>query len=403
LALSDTSSRLSFKVPIHSLGISQIIAYGLMFYVFAQLKTPLAANAGVPVSQILAALTGCLLIQAVVAPAVGSLVDRLGALWVMTRGFFLGAIGMLMLPMVASFGWILACMVPIGIAFSMTTYEIAFGAAVQMNEARARKNISYITFYGGVASSITWISVAPLLAHFGLMATCMVIAGILMLMGVRAAWLDRSINFRATRNQKEIMPFQWSAMSREEKVALVTLASSSAFEYLVFAGTTLLWITWFGQQFSPQTGVLLASLYGPFQVVGRLIEMRFGHRYDARFTGVIAFAMIPGAIALAQSPDLPLAMLSMMMFGMGHGILTVSFGYVTNLYFRAEVYGRAKGWISTPRALGNAIGPSIGGILFLMGSGVYFTAMIILSCMAGLVFLVLLTVKPGNVIAEDQP
>jgi hypothetical protein len=87
LAQNETSARLSLRVPVHSLGISQIIAYGLMFYVFALLKTPLAINAGVEVSQILAGLTGCLLIQAMVAPGVGALVDRLGALWVMARGF----------------------------------------------------------------------------------------------------------------------------------------------------------------------------------------------------------------------------------------------------------------------------------------------------------------------------
>lgn len=374
-----------------------------MFYVFALLKTPLAINAGVEVSQILAGLTGCLLIQAMVAPGVGALVDRLGALWVMARGFFLGAFGMLLLPMVHSFTWIVLCMIPIGAAFAMTTYEIAFGAAVQMNEARARRNISYITFYGGVASSITWISVAPLLAGFGLSVTCAVIAAILFVMGLRALRLDRSINFRASRKKEDITPFRWSAMSRDEKIALITLASSSAFEYLVFAGTTLLWINWFSHQFGPETGVLLASLYGPFQVVGRLIEMKFGHRFDARYTGAIAFSTIPLSIFLAQSSDLHLVIIGMMLFGMGHGILTVSFGYVTNMYFRAEVYGRAKGWITTPRALGNAIGPSVGGMLFLMGSAIYFKAMIFLSGLAGIVFLLLLTVKPGNIISEDLP
>jgi len=389
-------------VPVHSLGISQIIAYGLMFYVFALLKTPLAVNAGVEESQILAALTGCLLMQAMVAPAVGGLVDRLGALWVMARGFFLGAMGMCLLPLVHSFTWIVFCMIPIGIAFAMTTYEIAFGAAVQMNEPRARRNISYITFYGGVASSITWISVAPLLAGFGLVLTCVVIASILLTMGLWALRLDRSIDFRARRKKDEVMPFRWSAMSRGEKIALITLASSSAFEYLVFAGTTLLWINWFSQQFGAETGVLLASLYGPFQVVGRLIEMKFGHRFDARYTGVIAFAMIPLSVFLAQSAELHHVIIAMMMFGMGHGILTVSFGYVTNMYFRAEVYGRAKGWITTPRALGNAIGPSVGGMLFLMGSGIYFKAMILFSGIAGLVFLFLLLVKPGNIISEDE-
>ncbi len=35
------------SVPVHALGISQIIAYGFLFYAFAQLKIPLAERLGV--------------------------------------------------------------------------------------------------------------------------------------------------------------------------------------------------------------------------------------------------------------------------------------------------------------------------------------------------------------------
>ena len=67
--------------------------------------------------------------------------------------------------------------------------------------------------------------------------------------------------------------------------------------------------------------------------------MTLGHRFDARKTAVAAFFLVPVALILAQSTSLPVVILSMVMFGMGHGILTVSFGYVTNMYFSAEVYG----------------------------------------------------------------
>ena len=95
--------------------------------------------------------------------------------------------------------------------------------------------------------------------------------------------------------------------------------------------------------------------------------MRFGHRFDARITGMIAFLCGPIAMLLVQADSLGLAIAAMIIFGMGHGVLTVSFGYVTNMYFRADVYGRAKGWMTTPRAIGTAIGPSMGGMLFANG------------------------------------
>ena len=192
-------------------------------------------------------------------------------------------------------------------------------------------------------------------------------------------------------------PFRWALMTRNERRALIALASASALEYLTFASTTLLWITWFTTQFNDVgLAVMLAALYGPFQTVGRLLEMAVGHRFDARITGMLAFIGVPTALILAQQDGLAFAVVAMMIFGMGHGILTVSFGYVTNMYFSADVYGRAKGWITTPRAVGTAIGPSLGGVLFVMGPDIFFASMIGISILSATCFAVLFTAKPRD-------
>lgn len=387
-------------VPFHSIGISQIIAYGLLFYVFAQLKTPLAEAIGTSETSILAAISGSLVLQGLLAPVIGGWVDRYGAIPIMAIGLTIGALGLFMLPMVAAIEWVWFCMLPIGIAYAMSTYEVAFSAAVQMNEARARRNISYITFYGGVASSITWLSVAPLLSLVGLQMTCTVIALVMLVMASRFYLLAGKVKAGSAQRGKAPAAFSWRILTRVEKLAIITLASTSALEYLVFASTTLLWINWFSIQFGPSMAVVLASVYGPFQVVGRLLEMWYGQRFDARYTGLVAFTFVPMGIILAQSASLPLAVLAMMLFGIGHGILTVSFGYVTNMYFRAEVYGRAKGWISTPRGLGNAIGPSIGGGLFLLGTDIFFTVMLVGASLAGVLFAGLVWLKPGNTMTD---
>jgi MFS family permease len=384
-------------VPVHTLGISQIIAYGFMFYVFAQIKLPLAEMLGVTPADILIGLTISLLIQAGIAPLVGSWVDYYGALRVMAVGFIIGASGIVMMAFSPAYWVFLLAMVPLGVGFSMSCYEVAFGAAVQMNEASARRNISLITFYGGVASTLTWLSVAPLLTRFGLFHTLIVMA---LLLVVMAAWLGRmgagiAMPGRATPDAPAV-PFRWSDFTRNEKWAMLTLATASCLEYMSFAGITLMLIHWYFERFHDLgLAVILASIYGPFQVVGRVLEMRFGARHDARVTAMLAFAMVPAALVLIQFSSLPLVVLGMAMFGMGHGVLTVSFGFITNMYFRAAVYGRAKGWISTPRALGMAIGPSVAGFIYAKGgSGLFFIAMIILALLAWGVFFVIMTIRP---------
>ena len=384
-------------MPFHSLGISQILSYGCLFYAFAQLKIPLAAKIGVDPSEILAAVTGALLIQAFLAPLIGGWIDRFGALVVMTRGLLIGACGIALLPTVHSLWWVWLCMVPIGLGFAMSSYETAFSVAVQINEAKSRKHISFITFYGGVASSVIWLSIAPLLAWFGLEATCIICSISLVLMGVRTRHLDQKISVKSSQDSLSIAPFHWTLMTRNERRALIALASASALEYLTFASTTLLWITWFTAQFNDVAlAVILAALYGPFQTIGRLLEMAVGHRFDARITGMLAFIGVPTAMILAQQDGLAFAVVAMVIFGMGHGILTVSFGYVTNMYFSADVYGRAKGWITTPRAVGTAIGPSLGGVLFVMGPDIFFASMIGISILSATCFAVLFTAKPRD-------
>ena len=204
-----------------------------------------------------------------------------------------------------------------------------------------------------MASSLTWLSLHQLLNLVGLGGTCLVIAAVLGLASVMMTAADRRTPPIAARERGAAAPFRWGMLRPSEKRAMLLLGASGALEYLLFAGATLLWINWFDAQFDNlPLAVLLASIYGPFQVVGRGIEMVAGKHLDARLTGLIAALLVPVALFLVQIPSIPMAVLAMALFGMGHGVLTVSFGFVTNLYFRAEIYGRAKGIIATPRALG---------------------------------------------------
>ena len=77
--------------------------------------------------------------------------------------------------------WVFISMFLITLGLGMSTYEVAFNAAVQMDEINSRKNISIITFYGAVASTITWLSIYPLIYNVGLFYTCLFISIILLI------------------------------------------------------------------------------------------------------------------------------------------------------------------------------------------------------------------------------
>ena len=385
------------RVPVHSLGISQIISFGLLFYAFAQLKTPLAQSTGVNETMILAAVSGALVIQGVLALVIGQWIDRFGGLYIMQGGFLIGAIGLGLLSFYLSFVWICACLVLIGVSYAMCTYEVAFGSAVQLDEPKARRNISIITFYGGIASTVTWMSVAPMLEFLGLQMTCLCLAG-LMLFGAWRFWvLSQRYQQEVPQISKTLEPFRWSILTQSEKRVLVTMGSISTLGFLTFTATSMFWINLFSEKFAdPALAVVLASLYGPFQVVGRLIEMKFGHRFDARLSGIVATMLMPLALTMIHSDAVEIAVLAMILFGMGQGVLTVTYGFVTNLYFRASVYGRAKGMMIAPRAVIAAMGPSLGGVLYAQGADQFLYVMAGLMLVAMLLMTSLLRLPPTN-------
>lgn len=406
--LQESNAPLHARVPVHFLGLSQIASYGLLFYVFAQIAEPLSARYQVTPAFVLLGVSFILCIQAPLAPFVGSWVDRYGALRILSCGLALGGVGL------AALGWFdhlfgfWLCMGIIGLGSAASQYEVAFAAAVQIHDLQSRHAISVITFYGGVASSIIWLSVAPLLNWFHLELVLVILAiplGILSLI----AWQSASVRQTSAADMatRPWVGFHWRQLRADQQRALRWLALSGSLEGLVFAATSLMWITWFTRQFNdPGLAVLLASLYGPFQVVGRILEMRFGRQHDARMTGLLAFLCLPISLCFAMIPSEVAAVMAMILFGMGHGVLSITFGFVISLFFEAGVYGRAKALVAAPKALAASAGPLLAGLLYSASPDWFLPAALLTISIALVVYLRILklpTRASHPIIATEIP
>ena len=78
------------SVPVHSLGISQIIAYGSLFYVFALIKSSIAIKLGLGVEIIAFVVSISLFIHVLTSVHVGVLIDKYGGMRVMSIGLLIG-------------------------------------------------------------------------------------------------------------------------------------------------------------------------------------------------------------------------------------------------------------------------------------------------------------------------
>ena len=150
-----------------------------------------------------------------------------------------------------------------------------------------------------------------------------------------------------------------------EKIIIAILMIFGFTEYLIFSTTALSLIHFFTSNFNdPSVAIILASTYGPFQLVGRFLEMRFATFLDARLTGLVASIIVPISLIIILIPDFYICIIAMALFGMGHGLLTVTGGFVPNLFFEPQVIGRVKGYIWAPTALGMACAPFLSGIFY---------------------------------------
>ena len=350
-------------VPVHSLGISQIVAYGAMFYSFAQIKVELAEKLGMSLETTTMIVSLSLFINVLISSYVGYLTDRSGGLKVLSTGLFIGSVGFICLYFTEDLLGFLFSMLLIGISFSSASYNVAFSAAIQLDDQNSRKNITIITFYGAIASSVCWLTIGFLRNYFGLNSIFLMLSLSLFLMGL---YFLINLNFKKEKKnepKKPIEDFVALALSRKEKVIITILMIFGFTEYLIFSTTALSLIQFFNSNFNdPSIAIVLASVYGPFQLVGRFLEMKFATFLDARLTGLVASAFVPLSLIIILIPNFYVCIIAMALFGMGHGLLTVTGGYVPNLFFEPQVIGRVKGYIWAPTALGMACAPFLSGI-----------------------------------------
>lgn len=383
----------SIAVPVHFLGLSQITSYGLLFYLFAQIAEPLASQYGISSAHVLLGVSFLLLLQAPLAPFIGRWIDRHGALRVLSIGLLVGGVGLFGLGWFTHLFGFWLCIGLIGLASGASQYEVAFAVAVQLRDLQARTAISAITFYGGVASSIIWLTVAPLLDWLPIDRLLPLLSLPLFGFSLWAWHLSRDAQHGRSRESRHTASeaFRWHLLTPIQKKALTWLAAAGSLESLVFTATSLMWITWFTRQYGdPALAVVLASLYGPFQVIGRLIELRYGQRYDARLTGIIAFLCLPIALVSAMANSIPMAVLAMVLFGIGHGVLSITFGFVVSLFFEPQVYGRAKSRIATPKAITSAAGPLLAGLIYATIPEWFLPTAVVMICIGCLLFVKLL-------------
>ncbi|MEX2128366.1 MAG: MFS transporter [Xanthobacteraceae bacterium] len=347
-------------VPI--LGLTQILAWGSLFYPPVLTLPLLAAERGISLTFAMAGFSFGLLTGGFVAPKVGRLIDRYGGHRVMAAGSLSGALGLVLLVHTSNPILYLAVWALLGAAMAASLYDPAFATLGRIFGREARKPITLLTFVGGFASTVSWPTTYFLLEVYGWPGTYLIYAALLALVAAPMHFfaLPRErADLRAQENDPgapvpKLIPARGSAF-------LLVAAAFAIYAFVPSALSAHMLAIFDRMGVESGTVILIGALFGPAQVTARLCEFMFArnrHPIDiARFAiGLLLFAFL---LLAALGVPAPVAATFAILFGITNGLLTISRGTVPLALFGPSGYGGVLGRIAGPSLVLQAAAPLI--------------------------------------------
>jgi len=344
------------------LGITQILAWGALFYPPVLLMPLIAAERGFSLVFAMSGFSLALLVAGFCAPTVGGLIDRHGGHVVMAAGALLGALGLALLTVASHPAAYLATWVVLGIAIAATLYDPAFATLGRIFGHAARKPITALTLAGGFASTVSWPATHFFLSWTNWQGAYLIFAGLLAFVAapLHALLLPRTrAGAQKHFDANVALP---SAPLPSRGLAFVLVATAFAAYAFVPSGLAAHLLAMFGRAgIDPSAAVLIGALFGPSQVAARLCEFVFAsHVHPLQIARVALAMMIAGFGLLAVFGfSVPVAMAFVIMFGAANGLITITRGAVPLALFGAAGYGRLLGRIAKPFQIMQALAPVV--------------------------------------------
>jgi MFS family permease len=344
---------------VRLLALTQIVGWGSLYYAFAILAADIQRELGWRQEVVFGAFSWSLLVAGLAATPVGVLIDRYGGRIVMSGGSLLAGAGMLALACSHGIALYFIGWTMVGAAMAMVMYEAAFATINREFLHAARKGISILTLFGGLASTVFWPLTLKLNQAFGWRDTLLVYGALhLLLCAPLHALLAQSARRVAAPAAHTARGHTLGEALRDP--AFWKLALAFACNTFVFSALSVHLIPLL-QRFghSAAAAVLASTLIGPMQVAGRVAELAFGARVRPQTVGRLTFAALPAALlALLFYGQREFAIAFFcMLYGASNGVLTIVRGTLPQAMFGRENYGAIAGAMSGPSLLAKAAGP----------------------------------------------
>jgi hypothetical protein len=342
------------------LGVTQILAWGILFYPPVLMMSLIARDRGWSLSFAMSGFSLALLVAGTVAPTIGGWIDRYGGHVVMAAGSLTGALGLVLLVYAAHPAAYLGVWMILGVAIAANLYDPAFATLGRIFGLAARRPITILTLAGGFASTASWPATQLSLSFTDWRGTYLIFAAVLALV---AAPLHAFALPRTRAPADAPADIANAAVAKFVPAAGLTfflVAAAFAAYAFVPSGLAAHLLAMFQRSgIDASTAVMIGALFGPSQVAARLCELFFGgnlHPLNLARTAVALILCGFGLLAIFGFA-LPAAIAFAILFGAANGLLTIARGALPLSLFGATGYGRVLGRIAKPFQVMQAVAP----------------------------------------------
>ena len=413
------------KALVGWLSVAQLIGWGSVFYLFAQVMAPVEQALALSRPQSSLAFSLCLLTDGLLAYPIGRLIDRGHERAVMTTGSLLVAAGLALHSQVQSLWAFYAVWVLLGVGMSATLYVPVFAVVTRRFPLDFRRAIITMTFLGGLASTVFIPLTAWLIATFGWRGAVLVLAGfnLLVCAPLHYFWLqnapkagfnpvqhaaptievdDENATVPAALVQPQVASNTHASPAKTTSAASAPtptapppekpLAQHLQSPPFLLIGLSILcmavatsalpshMITLLREYGMGESWVIIVpASIGALQVVGRLLLYFFEHRFDVHTANRIIPCLMPlGLVFLLLAPLLAAPHSELMLFflllfvcswGMGNGMLTIVKGTAMAQYVSHVHVASLNGALGVPLALVRAAAPLGLGLMWNAQTG----------------------------------
>jgi predicted MFS family arabinose efflux permease len=352
---------------ILALGTTQTLAWASSYYLPAILADPIGRDLGVSSNWIFAAFSASLVISALLGPRVGRQIDLFGGRPVLTTSNLMLAAGLALLGFSTSIPVLVLAWLLLGIGMGCGLYDAAFGALGRIYGDTARRPITGITLMAGFASTVGWPLTAWGLESIGWRNTCFAWALAHVLIGLPLNFFMLPV---VTGAKAAVATAIKPHIPIDRTMVLLAFTFAAAWSVTGAMAAHMPRILEAAGATSVQA-VAAGALFGPAQVVARIIEASFLSRYHPLVSTRLACLTHPIGAAILAVVGGAASSAFAIFFGLGNGILTIARGTLPLAIFGPQNYGYRLGLVGAPARMAQAVSPLAFGLLIdVMGSRV---------------------------------